>query len=239
VSARLVAGNWKMHDGGGALAAAIRARLGAPGVDVLLCPAFPYLREVGEAIAGSGIALGAQDLHWEPRGAFTGAVSAGMLRDQGCTHVIVGHSERRRLFGDTDASVAAKVRAARAAGLIPVLCVGETLEERDAGFAQRRVRSQVEAAYQPGCIVAYEPVWAIGTGRAAAPEDARAAADTIRAAGVRVLYGGSVTPANCAPFFGATDGALVGGASLDADAFAAIVRAAEAAELAGAAGSPG
>ena len=227
---KLVAGNWKMHDRGAGLASAVRAQLGAPGVEVLLCPAFPYLREVGEAIAGSGIALGAQDLHWEPRGAFTGAVSARMLLDVGCTHVIVGHSERRLLFGDTDAAVAAKVRAAMAVSLIPILCVGETLEERDAGFAQRRIRSQVEAAYQPGCVVAYEPVWAIGTGRAASPEHAREAAQTVRdAAGadVRVLYGGSVNAANCAPFFEAADGALVGGASLDAAAFAAIVAAAE------------
>ena len=230
---KLVAGNWKMHDRGRDLASAVRSRVGAPGVGVLLCPAFPYLREVGEVLAGSGIALGAQDLHWEPQGAFTGAVSAAMLLGVGCSHVIIGHSERRRLFGDTDASVAAKVKAAQAAGLTPVLCVGETLAERDAGYAQRRIRSQVEAAFRPGCIVAYEPVWAIGTGRAASVDDAREAAETIRATAggdVRVLYGGSVAAANCAPFFTVTDGALVGGASLDPEAFAAIVRAAEAAK---------
>ncbi len=228
---KLVAGNWKMHDRGRALATAICGRLGARRVDVLLCPPFPYLREVGEALAGSGIALGGQDLHWEAQGAFTGAVSARMLLDTGCTHVIVGHSERRLLFGDTDASVAAKVQSALAAGLTPVLCVGETLQERDAGFAQRRIRSQVEAAFRPGCIVAYEPVWAIGTGRAASPDHARDAAQTIRVAAgpdTRVLYGGSVNATNCAPFFSVTDGALVGTASLDAEAFAAIVRAAEA-----------
>jgi len=229
---KLIAGNWKMNDGGRQLAAAIADRIGAPKVGVLLCPAFPYLREVGEAIAGSAIALGGQDLYWEAKGAFTGAVSAKMLLDMGCTHVIVGHSERRRLFGDTDASVAAKVKAAQASGLIPVLCIGETLEERDAGFAQRRIRAQVEAAFQPGCVVAYEPLWAIGTGRAASVDDAREAAETIRSAAggeVLVLYGGSVTAANAAGYFTVTDGALVGGASLDAAAFAAIVAAAEAA----------
>jgi triosephosphate isomerase len=226
---KLVAGNWKMNAGGRDLAAAIRGRIGSPKAGVLLCPAFPYLREVAEAVAGSGIAIGGQDLYWEAKGAFTGAVSAKMLLDVGCTHAIVGHSERRRLFGDTDASVAAKVKAAQAAGLIPVLCVGETLDERDAGYAQRRIRAQVEAAFQPGCIVAYEPVWAIGTGRAASVDDAREAAETIRAAAgadVAVLYGGSVTPANAGGFFTVADGALVGGASLDAEAFAAIVRAA-------------
>jgi triosephosphate isomerase len=229
---KIVAGNWKMHPGGRALATAIRERVGSSRAAVLLFPAFPYLREVAEAVAGSGIAVGGQDLYWEERGAFTGAVSAAMLREVGCSHVIVGHSERRRLFGDTDAAVAGKVRAALAAGLTPVLCVGETLAERDAGYAQRRIRSQVEAAFRPGCVVAYEPVWAIGTGRAASPEDAAAAAGTVReAAGpdVVVLYGGSVTAANCSAFFRVTDGALVGGASLDAEGFAAIVRAAEAA----------
>jgi triosephosphate isomerase len=222
----LVVGNWKMHAVGAELAAAVRGRLPAPRCTVAVCPAFPYLREVGEALRGSAIALGAQDLHWEDEGAFTGAVSARMLRAAGCSYVIVGHSERRRLFGETDAAVARKVRAALAAGLRPILCVGETADERDAGYALRRVRDQVAAAFAPGCVVAYEPVWAIGSGRAASPEDAAAAAEAVRdvaGAEVAVLYGGSVTPENAAAFLRVTDGALVGGASLDPDRFAAIV----------------
>lgn len=220
---KLVAGNWKMHSAGAALAEAVLRRCQALSAEVVLFPAYPYLREV----AATGIATGAQDLYWEDHGAFTGAVSAAMLKEVGCTHVIVGHSERRQLFGDTDASVARKVKVALAAGLTPVLCVGETLAERDAGYALRRIKSQVEAAYAPGCIIAYEPIWAIGTGRAASPDDAKQAVATIReVAEARVLYGGSVNPANCAGFFAVCDGALVGGASLDAEKFAAIVAAA-------------
>jgi triosephosphate isomerase len=224
------------------LAAGLRQRISDPGADVVVCPPFTALAEVGRVLVGSPLELGAQDLHWEPSGAYTGEVSAAMLWDAGCTYVIVGHSERRRLMGEDDEAVRHKVSAALAGELIPILCVGESLEERQEGRTERIVQSQAriatldlasQAAEQ--IVVAYEPVWAIGTGQPATGEEAGRIARLIRewlrgwfgnaADAVRILYGGSVTPDTIAEFAGQPeiDGALVGGASLDPDAFARIV----------------
>lgn len=245
----LMAGNWKMHKTvreAVELASDLKGRLAdTPGVDVVLCPPFTALADVGRAIVGSQLELGAQDLHWEGRGAFTGAISAPMLWDLGCTYVIVGHSERRRLFCETDEDVRRKVAAALTNELFPILCVGESLEEREDGRTERILQTQArigtmdvtpEQASQ--IVVAYEPVWAIGTGRPATGEEAGRVAGLLRkwlgewfgeqAASVRILYGGSVTPETIGEFARQSeiDGALVGGASLDTAAFAAIVGAA-------------
>jgi triosephosphate isomerase len=251
----LVAGNWKMHRGGREgvdLARALVEALGgrAPaGAAVALIPPFPALGAVGAALGGSGVHLGAQDCHAEATGAFTGSVAAEMLASWGCAFVLCGHSERRRLAGDDDGAVRAKVGAALRAGLRPILCVGETLEERDAGRTAEVLARQVAAgtaglapADAARLEVAYEPVWAIGTGRTASPEQAAEGHRTVRealgralgadaAAAARVLYGGSVNAGNAAALMAApgVDGALVGGASLEAAGFAAIVRAAAAA----------
>lgn len=247
---KLVAGNWKMH---GSLAAstalvdALKAGIGTGGsARMLLCPPYPYLKTVADRIAGSGILLGAQDVSVRVgSGAFTGEVSGAMLKDVGCTHAIVGHSERRTLFGDTDEVVAEKFKAAQAAGLIPILCVGETLEEREAGRTDAVVERQISAVLEAvgvgafaNAVVAYEPVWAIGTGKTATPEQAQqvharirqmiAAQDATIAAGLIILYGGSVKGANAAELFAREDidGGLVGGASLDASEFLTIFGAA-------------
>lgn len=259
----VVAGNWKMHTtvrqardlavglrahlAAGLtthLAAGLREHLGdAIVADVVVCPPFTALAEVGRVLAGSPLELGAQDLHWEPQGAFTGEISAPMLWDLGCTYVIVGHSERRRLMGEADEAVRRKVAAALAHELIPILCVGESLDEREAGRTEEIVQTQLRigtldlpAEQASQMVVAYEPVWAIGTGHPATGEDADRVAGLIRgwlrewfgeaADAVRILYGGSVTAETIAAFAGQPeiDGALVGGASLDAEAFAAIVR---------------
>jgi triosephosphate isomerase len=250
----LVAGNWKMHGlsaEGAALAGRVTGVLAdlfsardRP-VDVVLCPPFTGLQEVGRALAGSGVFLGAQNVHWEDKGAFTGEISAPMLLDLGCEYVIIGHSERRQHFGETDASVRRRLAAAARHNLRPILCVGETWEEREAGRTVERVTAQLHGALKglgretapTGLAVAYEPVWAIGTGRAARGTDAQEVAALIRrllgdllgpelAVRTRVLYGGSVKPDNIDEFAGQADidGALVGGASLDAEAFGAIVR---------------
>jgi triosephosphate isomerase len=244
-----VAANWKMHKTRAEAAAFVEAALpqltALDGVEVVVCPAFTALETVGRLLAGSAVRLGAQNVHWERQGAFTGEVSAGMLAELGCTYVIIGHSERRRLFGDTDERVRRKVRAAFDAGLVPILCVGETLEERQAGQTESCVAAQLEAATADlsaeevaNLVVAYEPVWAIGTGHAATGQEANRVIRLIRqhlrdrfgpaAEGVRVQYGGSVTSRNAAEFFSQpeVDGALVGGASLDPQEFAAIARAA-------------
>ena len=243
----LVAGNWKMHKTvreAVALVTELKAALSeTAGVDVVVCPPFMALSEVGRALAGSPIELGAQDLHWEPQGAFTGEISAPMLWDLGCTYVIVGHSERRRLLGEEDEAVRRKLAVALANELIPILCVGETLDEREAGRTERIIQTQArigtldvmpEQAAQ--LVVAYEPVWAIGTGQPATGAEAGRVAGLIRqwlrewfgeaAASMRILYGGSVTPQTIGEFAGQpeVDGALVGGASLDAGTFAGIVR---------------
>jgi triosephosphate isomerase len=245
---RLIAGNWKMHKTvreARDLAAALRGILDdAAGADVVVCPPFTALAEVGKALAGSRIELGAQDLHWEPKGAFTGEVSAPMLWDLGCLYAIVGHSERRRPLGEGDETVRRKLNAALANELAPILCVGETKEDRDAGRTERIVQTQariatmdvsLESAGQ--LIVAYEPVWAIGSGSPATGTEANRVAQLLRgwlkewfgdaAASIRILYGGSVTPDTIGEIAGQADidGALVGGASLAADEFAAIVKA--------------
>lgn len=244
---RLVVGNWKMNLGEHAardLAAALRNTLPFDRVDVAVAPAFPCLRAVLDVAAGSPLAIAAQNLHWEERGAFTGEVAASMLAEMGVGYVIVGHSERRALFGETDATVARKVAAAERHGLTPVLCIGETEAERDRGLTRDIVVAQLRAALADAgergassLVVAYEPVWAIGTGRTPAPADVTSAHAAIRDAlrarlgeagdHVRVLYGGSVTAANAAALLGASeiDGALVGGASLHATTFRAIVTA--------------
>ena len=247
--APLVAGNWKMNPSSVAEAAALasgvaRAVVGIEGVARVVCPPSVALQTVAQAVAGSPVEVAAQNMHQEAKGAYTGEISASMLAGL-CSGVILGHSERRQLFGETDAAVNAKVRAALAAQLTPILCVGETLDERDACLAESTVQRQLEAGLEgvaPGdartIVVAYEPVWAIGTGRAATPEIAQEMAAAARGkiaalfgseagAAVRVLYGGSVSPANAAGVAAQpdVDGALVGGASLAADDFAAIVRA--------------
>lgn len=242
----LVAGNWKMNgtrDGARALASAV-ARGVPVTADVALCPPYPYLAEVADAVAGSPVILGGQDVSEHAPGAFTGDVAAEMLADLGARMVLVGHSERRHGLGESDARVAAKFRRALDGGLTPVLCVGETLQEREAGRTGDVVARQLDAALGGGApraefVVAYEPVWAIGTGRTAEPADAQAVHAAIRdrirerfgdrpADELRILYGGSVKPGNAAELLAQPDidGALVGGASLDADSFVAIVAAA-------------
>jgi triosephosphate isomerase len=245
----LVVGNWKMNTGRQeavslAAAAAALADEVAPAVEVVLLPPFPWLDPVGRVLAGSRAVLGAQNLHAEENGAFTGEVSGAMLADAGCRYVVVGHSERRHLMGEDDAIVAAKVARAQRSGLRPILCVGETLDEREAGREREVVERQVAAGLERadlsrGIVIAYEPVWAIGTGRTATPEQAQEMHALIRgrlsgtdAAGdARILYGGSVKPSNAAELFTRpdVDGGLIGGASLDAGDFDAIVRAAGAA----------
>lgn len=243
----LVAGNWKMHTTiGEALELATALRQGvspSEQVEVAICPPFTALADVGRAVRGSALQLGAQDVFWETEGAFTGEISPRMLVDVGCRYVIVGHSERRRHFGETDEIVARKVRTAFAHQLIPIACVGEHLHERDAGETDRVVSRQVSAIIAElraeevrQLVIAYEPIWAIGTGRAARGEDANRVIGGIRgvvlgpfpaeASQVRILYGGSVTPQSIGEFSQQPeiDGALVGGASLDHAKFLAIVR---------------
>ena len=221
-----------------ALAGAIRARLRVPdGTLALVCPPFPALAAVAEALKGSGVGVGAQNVHPDSSGAFTGEVSTTMLSGI-CTHVIVGHSERRSLFGETDELINQKARAVFRAGMTPILCVGERLEDREAGRAEQVVESQVRQglAGLESAVVAYEPVWAIGTGRAATPETAQEVMAHIRSvlgdlvgaragADVPLLYGGSVNPSNIEGFMAQQDvnGALVGGASLDAESFCQII----------------
>lgn len=245
--APLVAGNWKMNLGLGEAAELARRIVdAAPGLGAataILVPPFTALAAVKAAVAGSPVGLGAQDLHWETQGAFTGEVSGPMLKDAGCDYVLIGHSERRQLFGETDETVNRKVRAALAAGLTPVVCVGEVLEERDAGRTLARIDEQLERGLAGlsredvgRLVLAYEPVWAIGTGRTASPAQAEEVHAHIRgrfrekygntAAGCAIIYGGSVKPANSYPLFREKDidGFLVGGASLDAVGFVDIVR---------------
>ena len=243
----LLAGNWKLNclqDEARALAEAIVAGCdGVAGREVLIVPTFTSLAAVHEDVAGTPVALGAQDLYWERSGAFTGEVSAPMLADAGCSHVVIGHSERRQYFGDTDDTVAHKVAAAVAAGLRAVMCVGETLEQRERGDTMKVIGSQIKgglaelaADRYEHLIVAYEPVWAIGTGKTATPEQAEKVHAQIRnllagatspaaAEKTRILYGGSVKPDNVDQLMACpnVDGALVGGASLKADAFLRIV----------------
>jgi len=237
---RLVAGNWKMHGSratNGELLDALLAGLpGKTGVEVALCPPYPYLQQVSERLAGTPIAWGAQNLSEHDQGAYTGEVSAAMLKELGCRYVIVGHSERRQLYGESDAQVAAKFAAAQAAGLTPIACVGETLEQREAGKTEEVVARQLRAILNKADfgagVLAYEPVWAIGTGRNATPEQAQAVHALLRrqlSPGVRILYGGSVKAQNAAAIFAMpdVDGGLIGGASLAAKEFIEIVRSAQ------------
>jgi len=234
---RLVVANWKMNltaTSAVALARSIAADpVSGARVDILLAPAFVHLAAVGQALRDSPVGLAAQDLHPEDDGAFTGSVSGPMLADLGVGHVLVGHSERRRGCGETDALIARKVTAARRAGLVPLLCVGEDLEERLAGWTLDVVGAQVEssgiaASHEPA-IVAYEPVWAIGTGRTASPDqvvDVHAALLARLRPGSRVLYGGSLTPQTAPDLLAHAEvaGFLVGGASLETSSFLAILR---------------
>jgi len=245
----IVAGNWKMNlDRAGAmeLAKGVREKLGdVSDVEIGVCPPFPYLSVVAEVLQGSPIFLGAQNVHWEQRGAFTGEVSGPMLKDVGCTYAIVGHSERRQYFGETDETVNQRLRGALQASLRVIVCVGETLEQREANVTQdvvgRQVRgalANIDANHLENVVIAYEPVWAIGTGRNATPEQAEDVHAYIRsvlaelydasvAEAMRIQYGGSMKPENAADLLGRPeiDGGLVGGASLDAELFAAVVRA--------------
>jgi triosephosphate isomerase len=246
---RLVAGNWKMNGSRAAnarLLDAIKAGVAkAPGVAVAVCVPFPYLQQVAAALEGSSVAWGAQTLSEHESGAYTGEVSGSMLREFGCRYVLVGHSERRTLYGERDSQVAAKFLAARRAGLAPVLCVGETLEERERGATEEVVTRQLGAVIDAagaaglaGAVVAYEPVWAIGTGRTATPAQAQevhalirrrvGGADAATAAALPILYGGSVKAANARELFAQADvdGGLIGGASLVAEDFLAICTAA-------------
>ncbi|HZS79962.1 MAG TPA: triose-phosphate isomerase [Herbaspirillum sp.] len=245
---QLVAGNWKMNGGlaaNAALVADIRTGLMGAGarVDVAVCVPAPYLAQVQVAVAGSPLALGAQDVSAHAGGAHTGEVSAGMLAEFSCRYVIVGHSERRACHGETDVVVVAKTAAALQSGLTPIVCVGETLEEREAGLTDVVVGRQIDALLDAvdwgKIVVAYEPVWAIGTGRTATPEMAQdthaklrgrlAARDGAAAAAVRILYGGSMKPDNAQALLVMPDidGGLIGGAALKAADFLAIVQAAQ------------
>ncbi|HYU11217.1 MAG TPA: triose-phosphate isomerase [Stellaceae bacterium] len=236
---RLVAGNWKMNGlrvNGLALAREVAARARERrACDLLVCPPATLIAAVGDALAGSGVALGGQDCHAEPKGAFTGCISAEMLKDAGCSYAIVGHSERRHTCGETDADVRAKTLAAWRGGLVAIVCVGETRIEREAGGAMAVVAGQLAGSLPEGAaadklVIAYEPVWAIGTGLTPTLADIAEMHAAIRVripAGTRILYGGSVNPKNAAEILahGEVDGALVGGASLKAEDFWAIAQA--------------
>lgn len=237
---RLVAGNWKMHGSRAANRMLLGAILGNPvqGVECAVCVPFPYLAEAGEQLRGSSVALGAQNASEHAQGAYTGEVSAGMLKELGCRYAIVGHSERRQLYGESDAQVAAKFAAATAAGVTPILCVGETLAEREAGRTEQVVARQLDCVLEKNpfgnAVLAYEPVWAIGTGRNATPEQAQQVHAFLRkriSSGNRILYGGSVKPQNAPAIFAMADvdGGLIGGASLVAQDFLVILKAASAA----------
>jgi triosephosphate isomerase len=243
----LVAGNWKMNLDGreaGQLAAAVaRQAMEYPKIDIALCPPSVYLTTVASELENSAVALGGQDMYFEKAGAFTGEISGPMLIDVGCRYVILGHSERRHILGESDELINRKVHAALAVGLIPILCVGELLEEREAGETDAVVRGQltgslhgISAQQMASTVIAYEPVWAIGTGKIATPEQAQTVHADLRrmvqdcynaetAAAIRIQYGGSVKPSNAADLLSQpdVDGALVGGASLKAEDFLGIL----------------
>lgn len=245
----LVVGNWKMNgsrSASTALLTALKRELnGREQAQAAVCPPYLYIPLATELLTGSSITWGGQDVDAHASGAYTGAVSGAMLRDYACTYAIVGHSERRTLFGDTDQLVAEKYAAAQANGLIPIFCVGETLAEREGGQTEKVVARQLDAVLNKSgiasianSVIAYEPVWAIGTGKTATPQQAQdvhafirnklAALDRAVADGVRILYGGSVKGSNAKELLAQADidGGLIGGASLQADEFVAIVRAA-------------
>jgi triosephosphate isomerase len=245
MSRPLVVGNWKMFGDrrmvSDLLGALVKAAPGLAGVDIGVCPPYPYLAQAADLLDGSAVRLGGQNLAVEASGAFTGEVSGAMLRDVGCQYVIVGHSERRTLFGEGNELVAHKYRAAVAAGLTPILCVGEQLAEREAGDTETVIAAQLDAVLAlcgeqalATAVIAYEPVWAIGTGKVATPEQAQSVHRFIRERGCRggaaptILYGGSVKPDNAAGLFAQADvdGGLIGGASLNAAQFLLICGAA-------------
>jgi triosephosphate isomerase len=233
---RLVAGNWKMHGSRESiriLLDAIVAGAGRPSSQCAICPPFPYLAQVAERLRGSAIAWGAQNASEHASGAYTGEVSVAMLAEFGCRYVIVGHSERRQIFGESDAQVASKFATVCSGGMTPILCVGETLAEREAGRTREVVARQLGAVKFDQGVLAYEPVWAIGTGRNATPEQAQEVHAFLRTrvpSDTPILYGGSVKPQNAAAIFAMpdVDGGLIGGASLVAADFLAILRAAQA-----------
>ena len=246
----IVAGNWKMNmtgSEGAELVAALRPLVAdVDAVDVVVCPPFTTLGAVAPALEGSNIGLGAQNMYFEASGAFTGEISADMLLTSGCTYVILGHSERRAYFGETNEGVNKKVKVALAKGLTPIMCVGETLEDREAGNTEAVVKDHVTGGLAgltadeiKKVVVAYEPVWAIGTGKTATPDQAQEVhafirsllvelADEETAEAVRIQYGGSMKPDNAAELIGKPDidGGLIGGAALKADSFCGIVKAA-------------
>jgi len=245
---KLIAANWKMYKNPLQTGEFFREFLplvaGHTRDEIVVCPPFIDLVAAAEAAKGTNVAVGAQDLHWEKEGAFTGEICSSMLLDVGCTHVVIGHSERRQYCGETDDIVNLKLKAALEAGLTPIVCVGEVLEEREAGLTEDVLRRQCTRAFHKvstkkagRLVVAYEPVWAIGTGKTATPQIASEAHLVIRgeaaktfgegfAANLRILYGGSVKPENAQALMAEEeiDGALVGGASLDPKSFAAIVK---------------
>jgi triosephosphate isomerase len=245
---KLIAGNWKMNmdrAGGVALATGIADRAGEVlDVDLLVCPPSVYVAAVADAVKGKGIEVGGQNMYFEPSGAFTGEVSAAMLLDVGAKYVILGHSERRHIFNESDAEINKKTHAALAAGLAPIVCVGELLDEREAGRTAEVIKTQFEGSLAGitaeqilGVVIAYEPVWAIGTGKVASPEQAEEVHADLRnllakrynqgvADRVRILYGGSVKASNAAELLGQPniDGALVGGASLKVEDFLGIAK---------------
>ncbi|TVR42704.1 MAG: triose-phosphate isomerase [Planctomycetota bacterium] len=244
----LIAGNWKMHLSpaeGRELVTSIASGLGGTTAEILVCPTALGIADAIAAAAGSKVQVGAQNCHWEVKGAFTGELSAELIQSAGCSHVLLGHSERRQFFHETDETVSQRLKAVLRAGLVPVLCIGETLSERESGQLETVLRQQItgalagiDAAQLTQLVVAYEPVWAIGTGVVASTEQAQEAHAFVRSvlAGVlgdlandlRILYGGSVKPGNAAELLAQPDidGALVGGASLKAEDFLGIIAAA-------------
>jgi triosephosphate isomerase len=245
---QIIAGNWKMHKthtDALALARGVAAGVRGSGREVVICPPFTSLAAASEGLAGSSVTLGAQNVYWEEAGAFTGEISAPMLAALGCRYVIVGHSERRQYFGETDSTVALRLQAVTKSGMIPILCVGETLDQHRRNETEAIVRAQLDGGLEgwkgedpAGLVIAYEPVWAIGTGVTASREQAQEMHAKIRAhlsasrgqpfsLGVRILYGGSVKPDNASDLLASPDidGALVGGASLKADSFLGICNA--------------
>jgi len=243
----LMAGNWKMHktiSEGIAMVKELKTLISdAKDVDVLICPVFTSINALSNEVKGSNIKIGAQNVYWEPKGAFTGEIAVNMLVDAGCSFVIIGHSERRQYFGETDETVNKKTKAALAAGLIPVVCVGETLQERESNATFNVIEKQIRDGIKnfskeeaEKIVIAYEPVWAIGTGKTATPQQAQEVHEFIRkiysqmyaeaSDKVRILYGGSVKPDNVSELMKQKDidGGLVGGASLEAASFAKLVK---------------
>ena len=243
----IIAGNWKMNMTPGeaeALVSALLPLVRDAACDVVVCPPFVDLYAVSKLVAGTNVHLGAQNVHWAAKGAFTGEISADMLKAYGVEYAIIGHSERRQYFGETDEGVNARAKAALAAGITPIICVGETLEQRESGVTDALVSAQAKAALAgmeaeqvKSVVIAYEPIWAIGTGRTATAEDANATIGVIRnaiaeafspavAAEVRIQYGGSMNPKNASELMAMPeiDGGLIGGASLKAEDFSKVVR---------------